>query len=162
MLVSPRKARLFTVVLIAALGFAASYAPGADARQSGAVSYRYEQVWGAAIRMVRVDYGYQLVDRDRDIGFLMFQYAENGTQHSGSVELVRTVQHGNEVVRVVVNIPTMPNYIERMMLQRLERKLRSDFGLPIRRPVATPEPEPADDEAAEDAERREGDGADGE
>lgn len=122
-------------------------ASGAAARASDEYSYRYDQLWQATIRLLRVDLGCQITDRDDAIGFLMFDYpGTNGRTHGGSVELVRTTdEHGTEHVRVTVQIPTMPTYVERHVLTRLGRKLREDFGLPPRVHVTRPVDPPSGD-----------------
>ena len=53
-------------------------------------------------------------------------------------------------VRVVANIPSMPSYAEGVLLDRLEAKLRQDFGAPVRR--SRPEEErPSEDAGVPDA-----------
>lgn len=134
------------------LALVLSPASGAAARASDEYGYRYEQLWQATIRLLRVDLGCEITDRDDSIGFVMFDYPGSaGHTHGGSVELVRTTdEHGTEHVRVTVTIPTMPTYIERHVLTRLGRKLREDFGLPPRvhftRPADPPEDGDAPDE----------------
>lgn len=96
-------------------------------------AYAWAQVWQAAVRLVRVDLQCPVTDRDEDIGYVMFDYRDAGRTHAGSVELVRTTgSDGVERVRAVVQIPSMPSWVERMILDRLTRKLRDDFGEPPR------------------------------
>ncbi len=129
--------------------------PLARARVHGDYAYTWAQVWQTTVRMVRVDLQRPINDRDEAIGYVMFDYREAGRVHAGSVELVRTTgEGGNERVRVVVQVPSLPSWVERMILDRLTRKLREDFGEPPRlaRPVRTErEPAPADPEPAPDA-----------
>lgn len=125
----------------------------ASARASTEYTYRYDQLLQATIRLLRVDLGCQITDRDDAMGFVMFDYPGTaGHSHGGSVELVRiTDDHGVDHVRVTVQIPTMPTYVEQHVLTRLARKLREDFGLPPRIRVARPtEPSEGDvDESSE-------------
>jgi hypothetical protein len=115
----------------------------AEARQDTELSYPYEQVWGAAVRLLRVDYGFPIRDRDEAIGFVLFDYLDRGRSVQGSLEVIRTGEEGAPGVRVVLQIPSMPSYIERMLLDKLSRKLREDFGLPVPPPRPTPPaPEP--------------------
>ena len=119
-------------------------------------TYTWNQVWQAAVRMVRVDLQCPITDRDADIGYVMFDYTDGGRAHAGSVELVRaTGTDGIERVRAVVQVPSMPSWVERMMIDRLTRKLRDDFGDPPRgaRPPRTPPP--ADPPVAEGGEGEE-------
>jgi len=144
--------------LLGAPGLLAVFAaPGlARARVQGDYTYQWAQVWQAAVRLVRVDLQCPITDRDEEIGYVMFTYREAGRDHAGSVELVRAQgSNGAERVRVVVQIPAMPSYVERMILDRLTRKLREDFGDAPRpqRPARPAEPpateEPADPPADE-------------
>lgn len=128
------------------LAFVLLPATQAAARASTEYTYRYDQLWQATIRLLRVDLGCQITDRDDDIGYLMFDYpGTGGRMHGGSVEMVRTADgHGNERVRVTVLIPTMPTYIEQHVLTRLGRKLRADFGMAPRIRVTRPTEPPTD------------------
>jgi hypothetical protein len=131
----------------------------ARARVQEDFTYAWAQVWQASVRLVRVDLNCELTDRDPDIGYVTFEYPDRGRTHHGSLELVRTTgADGVERVRVVAQIPSMPSYVERMMIDRLTRKLRDDFGAPPRatrspRPSSPEEPpappsEPASDSSA--------------
>jgi hypothetical protein len=125
----------------------------ASARKQQDYTYRYEQVWSAAVRMVRVDLRLGVDDQDETIGYLLFQYRDTlGRPHPGSIELVRTQdERGAAIVRAVVQIPAMPSYIEQMIVDRLARKLREEFGDP---PVVRPPPSrEGDDTGAEPAPR---------
>jgi hypothetical protein len=104
----------------------------ASARKQQDYTYRYEQVWSASVRMVRVDLRLGVDDQDETIGYLLFQYRDTlGRPHPGSIELVRTQdERGANIVRAVVQIPAMPSYIEQMIVDRLARKLREEFGDP--------------------------------
>jgi hypothetical protein len=115
--------------------------PLASARQTDEHGYSYDQMWRAAVRLIAVDFRFPITDRDPDIGYLLFQYTDQGRTHDGSLELVRTrAADGTERVRVVVHVGAMPSYVERMMLDRFRRKLVDDYGPP---PVARPAPRPA-------------------
>lgn len=120
------------------------------ARVQEDLSWSYTQIFQSSIRLVRVDLGCTITERDADAGFLLFEYESNGRTHHGSIELAPTTdRYGVEAVRVVVQIPTLPTYVERMILNRLERKLRDEVGAPPRArraPAAAPE----EDEGAED------------
>lgn len=147
--------RTFLVRVPAALAVTFAAPQLARARVQTDYTYAWNQVWQAAVRMVRVDLQCPITDRDADIGYVMFDYADSGRAHAGSVELVRTTgSDGIERVRAVVQVPSMPSWVERMLIDRLTRKLRDDFGEPPRlaRPVRTERERPADPDAEEDAE----------
>ncbi len=106
----------------------------AQARKETDHRYHYEQVWSAAVRLVRVDLRYPIEDQDASIGYVLFQYQDRGRSYPGSIELVRTQVEGVEYVRTVVQISAMPSYVEQIILDRLDRKLRAEFGAPPERP----------------------------
>lgn len=131
--------------LLVLLAFVFVLPATASARRSDSHAYRYEQVWSAALRLLRVDYGFPIRDRDEDVGFVLFDYVGTGRAVPGSLEVVRTRQNDQDVVRVTLNIPAMPAYVERMILDKLQRKLREEFGEPLT-------PPPPREETAEDSE----------
>jgi len=154
-----RRATTSRALGIAVVALALLVPEGAGARRSDAHAYRFEQVWSSVIRLLRVDYGFPVRDRDRDIGFLLFDYTDRGRSHPGSLELVPfEADNGQPQIRVTLSIPAMPAYVERMVLDKLSRKLREDHGEPLRPPRARPTP-PAEDEEEEtdeDSEEEEG------
>jgi hypothetical protein len=128
----------------------------AHARKQQDHTYRFEQVWSAAVRMVRVDLRYPIEDQDPSIGYVLFQYQDRGRAFPGSIELVRTRVEGVDYIRTVVQIPSMPSYVEQMLLDRLERKLRAEFGDPPEQPRRERRPSDRGDED-EDEHEDEGD-----
>jgi hypothetical protein len=143
-----RRARA-ALLLLLALGAPAALAIGAnDARASVAITSRYtfEQTFGTAIRLIRVDLGLKITEKDTDAGYVLFEYTspESGKSvHNGSVEVVR----GKESVHVAVQLPAMPRYHEQMILDALVKKLAAEHGEPPKRPA----PPPADAVDAGDA-----------
>lgn len=117
----------------------------AEARTVRDEPYAYETTWNAAIRMVRVDFGYAITERDLETGFFTFAYRENGRTIPASVELLHAEVDGRPGARVILQIPSMPAYVESMMLARLGRKLRTEFGEPPP-PPARPAPPAAPSE----------------
>ena len=101
-----------------------------QAKKTADFRHTYEQVWGAAVRMIRVDQGYAIKDRDEAVGYFLFDYRDDGRKYPGSVELVRIEDQGGGPIRAVIKIPAMPSYIERMLLDKLRKKLNNEFGEP--------------------------------
>ena len=101
-----------------------------QAKKTADFRHTYEQVWGAAVRMIRVDQGYAIKDRDEAVGYFLFDYRDDGRKYPGSVELVRIEDQGGGPIRAVIQIPAMPSYIERMLLDKLRKKLNNEFGEP--------------------------------
>lgn len=130
--------------LAATLVLAALLVPATGrAKKTEDFRHSYAQVWGAAIRLIRVDQGYPIKDRDEGVGYFLFDYRDDGRTYPGSVELVR-VEDKTGTIRVVIQIPAMPSYIERMLLDKLEKKLIDEYGEPA------PTPNRPDDPAADE------------
>ncbi|MEM8607146.1 MAG: hypothetical protein AAGF92_08575 [Myxococcota bacterium] len=127
------------VVVLLALPTAVS------AKKTDQYQHRYDQVWRAAVRLIRVDQGYPIRDRDESIGYLLFDYKDDGRSYPGSVEVIRVEDQGKDAVRVAIQIPAMPGYIERMLLDKLQKKLVNEYGEP-ERPTPKPDEEPAENE----------------
>lgn len=142
----------------------------AEARQSIDLPYPVEQSWNAAIRLVRVDMGFTITERDRESGFLLFTYRDTTRSSPASIELIPADVGGVSGVRVVVQIAQMPTYMERHLLTRLDRKLHDDYGEPRRPPPREPErprdrerdrPREGEGDGQESPRPREGEGAPG-
>lgn len=144
-------ARRWLAVTACALAVALLGAPRtAEARKDQQYDYRFEQVWSAVVRMVRVDLRFPITDKDEDIGYLLFEYRDRGRGYPGSVELVRVRGARRPQVKVIVQIPSMPSYIEQMLIDRLGRKLREEFGEPPPPPERPDPPAEEPDEGAGD------------
>jgi hypothetical protein len=132
---------LWVSLLVVGLGVAAPRI--VYARREGTFAYPYSRVWTAAVRLMRVDYACDITEKDKDDGYFLFEYPDRGKLYSGSVELIadKDKDDGGSV-RVVLTIPTLPSYVESMMMERLGRKLEQEFGPPkeIKRPVEAPRP----------------------
>jgi hypothetical protein len=103
-----------------------------QARSGRDLDYRAEVIWPAALRLLRVELGYSLVERDQEAKYLLFQYQQGPETYRGSLELVeRRHEDGRRVVRVFVSLPTLPSYVELHLIDRLERKLRDEVGPPL-------------------------------
>jgi hypothetical protein len=139
--------RLVQVVLLAAALAApvlvAFHSEEAHASVAYESPYTFEQTFGTALRLVRVDLGCKITEKDADNGYLLFDYTstESGKQvHHGSVEVVRA----RPGARVSVQLPSLPRYHEQMIVDALARKLATDHGDPPSRD----RPPPADDAGA--------------
>lgn len=118
---------------LAAAALLALLAPAAAARSERALGWSAAQIWPTAVRFLRVDERATIVDSDRDAGYIVFELADGDTRHRGALELV-----GGERPRVVLEIDGQPDYIEAVLLQRLERKLRAEHGAPGESTPAAP------------------------
>jgi hypothetical protein len=131
--------KLWPALLVAAVLLAPATS---QAKKTEDFRHTYDQVWGAAVRLIRVDQGYPIKDRDESVGYFLFDYKDDGRMYPGSVELVRITDQGGGQIRVVIQIPAMPSYIERMLLDKLEKKLVDEFGEPAPPPKKPVDPPP--------------------
>jgi hypothetical protein len=137
--------RRSAVVLLAgalAMGAAALLrAPVAEARVEGDSPYSKTQTYNAALRYVRVDLGYDVVEKDPDAGYLMFKYVPPGSKQAtdGSFEIIQV----KDDVKVYVQLPKMPEYHEVVLRDGLLKKLRDEYGAPPPRHPDAPKPAPA-------------------
>jgi hypothetical protein len=139
-------------VVAGAVMFAVAGVPSvARARSVQDERYPVEQTWNATIRLLRVDMGFEITERDRETGFVLFTYRDAGRSSPGSVEIIPSQVDGVAGCRIVVHLAQMPAYAERHLLARLARKLRDEYGeppAPVRRPPAAPPANPPESPAA--------------
>ena len=118
----------------------------AEARSTFDSSYGFERTYNAALRLIRIDLGLKVTEKDDQSGYLVFDYksADMGNKvSSGSMEFIRPHDEGTPV-RVVVQLPQMPRYHEQVLVDALVRKMRQDYGEPIDRPKPPSAPPPTD------------------
>lgn len=128
----------------AALGALPPSRAAADAEAT--FTYDHDVVWSTAVRLLRVDLGYEIAEQDRENGYLLFVIHENGRDYQGAVEFVRgSGERGIPVVELRVRVTGQPRSTEETILRRLRTKLRDDYGLPPRPPAAPP-PSPTPEE----------------
>jgi len=139
-----RIARLPSLIFGASLVFALSLATvHATARVEGDSEYSKAQTYSGALRYLRVDMGYEVVEKDPDAGYLIFRYelpGQNKATATGTVEVVESDGH----VRLFVQIPKMPEYHERVLRDGLVKKLHEDYGAPAHKVPPAPEKKPED------------------
>lgn len=98
----------------------------AHARNEKAMGYSPKDVWSPTVRFVRVDENLAILERDAELGYILFELREDKKVFRGSVEIIAaSADHG---VRVIVDIRDRPSYVEVAMLERLERKLLAELG----------------------------------
>src|SRR6187455_2257552 len=100
----PMRSSLAVAGILMATGLL--FAQRATARVGGDSEYSKAQTYSGALRYLRVDLGYEVVEKDPDSAYLVFRYAPPGQPKSesfGTVEVVEADEH----VRVFVRIPRM-------------------------------------------------------
>jgi hypothetical protein len=131
--------------------------PVAQARSEREASYPFERAWPTAVRFLRIDEGFSIIERDPDSGYVLFELKDDGRTFTGSMEVVRTEDDaGRRAVRIVLRIADRPAYMERGILERLARKLRADLGDPAPPPEPPEEKEPPSKKDGDKGEKREG------
>ncbi len=103
--------------------------PGvAHARVSAESHYTKAQNYSAALRFLRVDKGFEVIERDADAAYLIFLYPTPGRKETstGTIEVVEM----KDGVALIVKLPQMPEYHERLLSDQLLKKLRDDYGPP--------------------------------
>ena len=107
-------------------------APGAaDAKSAYESPYGYDRTWNAALRLVRVDLGFKITEKDETTGYIMFDYKspESHAASPGSMEFIHT-KDPQAPVRVVVQLAQMPRYHEQVLVDSLAKKLHTEYGDP--------------------------------
>src|SRR3954468_19423049 len=99
-------AALTALVAMAAIALPEGPASAKSAYDS---AYGFDRTWNAGMRLVRVDMGLKISEKDEGAGYLLFDYVspESGKKPvPGSMEFIRSKDTG--AVRVVVQIAQMP------------------------------------------------------
>ncbi len=138
-----RLPRIFFALTLAAAPIAlALVVSDAGAATPFESQYSYDQTFGTVVRLLRLDLGVKITEKDPEGGFVTFDYTspESGKRVTrGSLELVRS----RSGTHVTVQLPALPSYHEQMIVDSLAKKLFSDHG----EPPAKPTPKPADPDA---------------
>lgn len=111
------------------------------------VPYPMEQVWPTMVRYLRVDRGYEIVDRDPDAGFILFDFpiGPDDKKGRGSVELFATKDaSGRASASVSVTTDGGPMHLPHAILEGLGDKLRRERGQPAAPPRTSPDTPPDD------------------
>lgn len=134
------------LALALALGaaFALLVSVAAEARSEAEARYTKAQTFSAALRYLRVDLAYEVLEKDPEAAYLIFKYEPPGQPRLASTGTVEIVD-GEQVVRIYVKLPKMPEYHERVLRDGLLRKLREEYGEPSPRKPAPPEDRPPGD-----------------
>jgi hypothetical protein len=120
----------------------------AAARTQTTVGYPADRVFTAAVRFVRLDLDFKIVDKDADAGFVVFEYKDDGKIYRGTFELIKVDKGSQALTLVAVDIADRPDYLEGVLIERFRRKLQVDLGdeppapPPAPPPTAPPPPAP--------------------
>jgi len=140
-----RRAGLLAAYALAALIAVAGVlsSPFAEARSTFQSAYGFDRTYNAALRLIRIDMGLKITEKDDKTGYFVFDYkaADEGNKvSSGSIEFVRS-SDADGPVDVIVQLPQMPRYHEQVLVDSLIRKMHQDYGDPPEKPKPAPAPE---------------------
>lgn len=126
------RAKLQVCVLLFAIAVSDLFvSPAALARADADTYYSLAQTFGAALRYLRVDLGFEVTEKDPDAAYLLFRYRVPGDpkrEVAGAIELVKV----DKRVRIFVKIPQMPQFHEQLLRDGLLKKLVQEYGEPAR------------------------------
>ncbi len=117
----------FAVLLAAAILGVWFDSRSATARADADTYYSLNQTFGAALRYLRVDLGFEVTEKDPESAYLLFKYRVPGEpkrEVPGAIELVKV----EKKVRIFVKIPQMPVLHEQMLRDGLLKKLAQEYG----------------------------------
>ena len=138
-------------VFALAVGIALALPSVSAARTDRELTYRENEIWHSAIRFLRVDSGFKILEKDKDAGYVLFVYKDGATSCTASLEMVRTSRDNKLFVRARLQIENQPRYVEAVLIDRFIRKLKDEYGEPpppqLVEPAAKPAPQPAAAEA---------------
>jgi hypothetical protein len=115
----------------------------AEAKSTYQSPYGYDRTWNAALRLVRVDNGWKIIEKEDASGYILFEYTspESAKTTPGSLELVRG-RDPDAPVSVLAQLPRMPHYHEQVLIDALVSKMRREYGdPPVHRKAPSPEPD---------------------
>ncbi|MCL2824938.1 MAG: hypothetical protein FWD57_13195 [Polyangiaceae bacterium] len=112
------------------------------AKATYACPYSMAQTYSAALRLLRVDNGFAVTERDPDAAYILFEYASRESGNRVTPGAIEIVPSGDSVM-VIVKLPQMPRYHEEVLLDGLKRKLETEYGEPPKKAKPKPEPAPA-------------------
>ncbi len=103
----------------------------AQAKVRESISENYDNIWSAAVRFIRVDKDWKILDKDKDAGFIVFMYtSEQGEASRASIELMKDADNPDKAKAafvIQVSIPKSSSIQERMLITDLRAKIREEF-----------------------------------
>lgn len=152
--------RASTVVGLFLLGWATL----SWSRTEETTPYTKTQAYNGALRFLRIEQEFEVIERDPDLGYVLFQYP-TGVEDQTTTGSVEVVERDDEVL-VVVQISKLPAHHESRLVGALLKKLEADYGAPRARvkekpPKKAPESEEpkGEDDAETDPKRQPAPGA---
>jgi hypothetical protein len=129
----------------AAVALLFALATPAWAKTTRELGYRFDQVFPALVRFLRVDEKLKLTEKDEGAGYVLFELVDGKKTFAGAAEVAKLDGGGS---RVSVRISDRPAYMELGILERFADRLHEDLGDP---PPPAPASQPASQPAEEPA-----------
>jgi hypothetical protein len=104
------------------------------------IPYPRPEAWPAAIRYLRVDRSYEIVDRDPQLGYALFEFPVSDSRTGrGSIEMLEAKDpSGRPSVSLEVNTEAGPSHLPHTLAEGIAKKLREERGPPAPPPPAEP------------------------
>ncbi len=123
-------------------GEGALRALGSPLGQARLLPYPVDFVWPAAVRYLRVDRKFTIVDRDLDAGFILFEFplgGGDGKTARGSVEIFATKDPaGRASAQVQIDTDGGPTYLPHALMDGIAEKVKRERGQPAPPPPKDP------------------------
>ncbi len=146
------KCKILVLVLV---GLVMATAGEAEAKTDRKLTYRSNQIWSSAVRFLRVEQSFKILEKDKEASYLLFEYRSEGKKYNASLEMIDMIKNGKKYVRVRITIPAMPSYVEAVLADKFLRKMRDEYG-------PAPEPTRVEPEVKPDAKSKGNKGSGGE
>jgi hypothetical protein len=113
---------------------------GTRLSQTRVLPYPVDQVWGAAIRYLRVDRDYPIVDRDAETGYIVFEIPLGGdVRGRGALEAFSTKDaSGRTSTRLQLSTEAGPTHLPHTLLEGIAAKVRTERGQAPSAPAPKP------------------------
>ena len=140
-----RSPRMAAVAFSLFLALPALFLPSiVQARGQLDLPWPLAQLFGVALRFVRVDRGCRVVDKDENAAYIAFECeSEPDKKRGGSLELIPLTVQGRSGVRAQISLADETHGTELRFLELLERKIREEKGPPPPPGAPRPAPPPA-------------------
>ncbi|RJO66478.1 MAG: hypothetical protein C4523_12390 [Myxococcales bacterium] len=120
--------RILVIVIVAALSLMLCEIP-LWAKSRDRVAESFDVLWSAAVRLIRVDKNWKIVDKDKETGFIIFEYQSKESSSQASVEILKDAAPEEKNVSrfvVQVSIPSASSIEERLLIDELKRKIQEE------------------------------------
>ena len=93
------------------------------------IKVEYSTLWSAAVRLIRVDKNFEIIDKDKETGYILFRYQGlNIKPCRSSIEIMadKGKREKEERFIIQVSVPGASSIEERMLISDLKKKLREE------------------------------------